>query len=40
MRNDLKTILITEEELSQKVRELGRQISADYAGKKRCWSAC
>ena len=27
------TILITEEELHQKVQELGRQISQDYAGK-------
>ena len=33
MKNDLKSILIDEETLRQKVKELGEQISEDYAGK-------
>lgn len=33
MRNDLESILITEEQLQQKVQELGRQIAADYSDK-------
>ena len=33
MKNDLKSILIDEESLRQKVKELGDQISKDYAGK-------
>jgi len=33
MRKDLSHVLISEEQLSQKVRELGERISADYKGK-------
>lgn len=33
MREDILEVLITEEELHEKVRELGRQISRDYADK-------
>ena len=33
MEADVKEILITEEEIQSKVRELGKQISTDYAGK-------
>ena len=33
MRDDIQTILVTEEQLRAKVAELGAQISRDYAGK-------
>lgn len=33
MLEDIKSVLISEEELQQKVSELGRQISEDYRGK-------
>ncbi len=33
MKNDILKILVTEEELKQKVSELGEQISRDYKGK-------
>ena len=33
MRNDLEEILFTEEELKQRIRELGEEITRDYAGK-------
>ena len=33
MRNDLERILITEEEIQEKVKQLGTQISKDYKGK-------
>ena len=33
MRDDIERVLISEEELRQRVAELGAQISADYAGK-------
>ena len=33
MHNDIKHILFTEEQLKEKVAELGAQISADYQGK-------
>ena len=33
MKNDILRTLISEEELHEKVAELGRSISADYAGK-------
>ncbi len=33
MKNDILKILVTEEELRQKVSELGEQISRDYEGK-------
>ena len=33
MTNDILKVLITKEELEQKVKELGRQISRDYTGK-------
>ena len=34
MRKDIKEILFTEEQLKQKVAELGKKISEDYKGKK------
>ncbi|MDD4753190.1 MAG: hypoxanthine phosphoribosyltransferase, partial [Desulfitobacteriaceae bacterium] len=34
MKKDLKKILVTEEEIRQKVGELGRAISEDYRGKQ------
>ena len=34
MHPDLEKILITEQELQKRVREIGEQISADYAGKE------
>ena len=34
MKEDIQKILISEEELKARVAELGRQISADYAGKE------
>ena len=33
MRNDMKEILLTEEQIQAKVKELAAQISAEYAGK-------
>lgn len=33
MKNDIEKILITEQELADKVKELGAQISRDYEGK-------
>ena len=33
MQDDILKVLISEEQLQSRVRELGRQISADYAGK-------
>ncbi len=33
MKNDIKEVLFTEEQLKQKVAELGAQIMADYQGK-------
>ena len=33
MRNDMKEILLTEEQIQAKVKELAAQISKDYAGK-------
>lgn len=33
MTDDILKVLITEDEIKQKVRELGKQISADYKGK-------
>lgn len=34
MRNDLESILLTEEQIRQRVAALGEQISRDYAGKE------
>lgn len=34
MMNDIKEILIDKEQLAERVRELGEEISADYAGKE------
>lgn len=34
MKNDIAKVLITEEQLQEKVKELGARISEDYAGKK------
>ncbi|AFS79363.1 hypoxanthine phosphoribosyltransferase Hpt [Gottschalkia acidurici 9a] len=33
MKEDIKQVLITKEEIQDKVKELGRQISQDYKGK-------
>ena len=33
MKDDLDRILLTEEEIQNRVREMGREISRDYAGK-------
>ncbi len=33
MREDIASVLLTEEEIQQRVRELGEAISRDYAGK-------
>ena len=33
MHDDIKTVLVSEEELKAKVAELGAQISKDYEGK-------
>lgn len=33
MENDIEKVLLSEEELQTRVRELGERISADYAGK-------
>lgn len=34
MHNDVEQVLYTEEELHRRVKEMGRQITADYAGKQ------
>jgi hypoxanthine phosphoribosyltransferase len=34
MENDILKVLLTQEELKQKVEEIGKQISNDYKGKK------
>lgn len=34
MRNDIKEVLLSEEQIQKRVKELGAQISADYAGKE------
>ncbi len=33
MHDDIKTVLVSEEQLQKRVKELGAQISKDYAGK-------
>lgn len=33
MNSDIKKVLLTQEQIEQRVAELGRQITADYAGK-------
>lgn len=33
MENDIERVLLTEEQLRERVKELGEQISADYVGK-------
>ena len=33
MKNDIERVLVTEEELREKVKEIGARITADYAGK-------
>lgn len=33
MEKDIQTVLITREQLAKRVRELGKEITADYAGK-------
>ena len=34
MHDDIKNVLVSEEELKAKVRELGAQISRDYEGRQ------
>ena len=34
MQDDIQEVLLSEEQIQQRVRELGAQISADYAGKE------
>ena len=34
MQQDIGTILVTEEEIAERIKVLGRQISEDYAGKE------
>jgi len=34
MQDDIQKVLVSEEELQKRVKELGAQISADYAGKR------
>lgn len=34
MANDLKSVLLTREEIAQKVRQIGREINADYRGEE------
>jgi len=34
MKNDLEKILFTEEQIEKRIKELGAQITKDYAGKK------
>ena len=34
MKNDIESVLISAEEIQRKVSEMGRRISADYAGKE------
>jgi len=33
LQNDIQEVLITEEELQQKIKELGRTLSEEYAGR-------
>ncbi|HEY4431233.1 MAG TPA: hypoxanthine phosphoribosyltransferase, partial [Paenibacillus sp.] len=33
MQNDIQEVLITEEELQQKIKELGQKLSEEYAGR-------
>ena len=35
MEKDIQSVLISEEELKAKVKEIGAKISEDYAGKKK-----
>ena len=34
MKNDIKTTLVTKEELEQRVKAIGAQITEDYRGKE------
>lgn len=34
MQNDIKSVLISQQQIKDKVKELGEQITKDYAGKK------
>ena len=34
MHQDVEKILVTEEEITERCKELGRQITQDYAGRK------
>ena len=33
MKNDIKEILLTEQQIQDKVKELAKQLSEEYAGK-------
>ena len=39
MSDSIKEVLYTEEQLQARVKELGAQITKDYAGKDKLWSA-
>jgi hypoxanthine phosphoribosyltransferase len=34
MNEDIKTVLLTSEQLQKRIKELGEQLCKDYAGKK------
>ncbi len=34
---DLGEVIVSEDEISDKIRELGARITADYAGRPLCW---
>lgn len=34
LKHDIKTVLITREQIAKRVREMGQQITKDYAGKE------
>jgi len=33
-------VLITREQISRRVVEMGREITRDFEGQSSCWSAC
>ena len=40
MREDIASILLSEEQIHTRVRELGAEISRDYAGKEPLFVGC